>query len=499
MKLKTAIGFVLLIICLPLPFFAEGIIVDHTCTDLSRIPKAYIIKAKRQFKVTYGRTSHGSQLASGMNALKEENSLIFNFGRYPGRGSLSFWDGTPQGDLGVAGSDRWYRATKNLLQNDGKDRNIVMWSWCGQVSSATKTGIDTYLRLMNRLEKEFPRVTFVYMTGHLDGTGKHGNLNRLNQRIRAYCRKNGKVLYDFADIESFDPDGRVNYMELMADDRCRYDSNGDGRRESNWASRWVAANPRHGIALPQKAAHTHPLNAALKGRAFWWMLARLAGWKPGKNKTPTVTTKTPAVTETPPVRETPPVQKLPPVLRGPTLPPGPANRLYDFKTQGDFPDWDILGGTETVSQETGKGLVVPHGGRPGVAVNRNRFAVRILEFTARRETGSHVNWYVHVEWTGSYRPPIGIGGFINKHGCSLIVNGRVRAIPDSPKMVDRKEHRHKIVINEGKVFWGIDGRLVVERIIPPSLEMRSGQVAVGGWKSRVIFSNIRIVGTVDND
>jgi len=491
MRLKTTAGFVLLMICLPLPFFAGGVIVDHRCTDLSEVPKAYIIKAKRQFKVTYGRSSHGSQLGAGMNALKEENPLIYNFGKYAGRGSLSFWDGTPEGDLGSAGGDRWYRLTENLLRGEGKDRNIVMWSWCGQVSSATPKGIETYLRLMGQLETEFPRVVFVYMTGHLDGTGKQGNLNRFNERIRKHCRENGKVLFDFADIESFDPEGKINYMELNADDRCRYDSDGDGRRDANWADRWIAANPGHGIALPPRAAHTHPLNAALKGRAFWWMMARLAGWKPDARETP-------PVTEAPPVTETPPVPKTPPVVKVSLLPAGPADRVYDFKTEADFSDWEISGATETVSRGVGKGLVVPHGGRPGVAINRNRFSVRILEFTARGETGSHVNWYVHTVWTGSYRPRIGIGGFINKDGCSLIVNGRVIALPGSPK-IDRGEHRYKIVINDGRVFWGIDGRLVTERLIPPSLEKGSGRVAVGGWKSRVVFSSIRIVGTVHPD
>ncbi len=479
----------MLISCLPLPFFAEGVIIDHRCTDLSRVPKAYIIKAKRRFKVTYGRTSHGSQVTAGMRALKEENPFIYNFGKFVGRGSLSFWDGTPEGDLGITGSDRWYRLTKSFLRTEGGDRNIVMWSWCGQVSGATKRGIDAYLRLMSRLEKEFPGVIFVYMTGHLDGTGKRGNLNRFNERIRKHCRENGKVLFDFADIESFDPDGEVNYMELNADDRCRYDSNGDGRREANWAAQWIAAHPGHGIALPERAAHTHPLNAALKGRAFWWMLARLAGWKPGVREVQ-------PVVETRRVTEAPRVRKAPVAAKGVTLPPGPVNRFYEFKVVEDFMDWEIVDAAETVSQEVGEGLVVPHGGRPGVAINRNRFSVRMLEFTARGETGSHINWYVHVVWTGgTYRPPTGIGGFINKNGCSLVINGRVIVVPDSPK-IDRGEHHHKIIINDGKIFWGIDGRLAVERLIPRSLERGSGQVAVGGWRSRVVFANIRIMGSV---
>ena len=49
---------------------------------------------------------------------------------------------------------------------------------------------------------------FVYMTGHTDGTGLDGTLHLRNQEIRNYCKANDKVLYDFEDIESYDPDGR---------------------------------------------------------------------------------------------------------------------------------------------------------------------------------------------------------------------------------------------------------------------------------------------------
>jgi hypothetical protein len=62
---------------------------------------------------------------------------------------------------------------------------------------------------MAALEKEYPEVIFIYiyMTGHLEGTGEHGNLHVRNNQIRDYCRASNKILYDFADIESHDPDG----------------------------------------------------------------------------------------------------------------------------------------------------------------------------------------------------------------------------------------------------------------------------------------------------
>ena len=43
------------------------------------------------------------------------------------------------------------------------------------------------------------------MTGRLDGTGLNGTVNLRNEQIRNYARKHNKILFDFADIESYDP------------------------------------------------------------------------------------------------------------------------------------------------------------------------------------------------------------------------------------------------------------------------------------------------------
>jgi len=253
----------------------QALRIDHKCTDVRKVPKEFVEKAKATFRIAYGHTSHGSQIVSGMEALRKSDAQLYAYGRGDGN-VLNFRDNTPAGDLGNPDRRTWAQRTRDLLNGSGKDVNLVMWSWCGQVSNATEKDIQVYLDLMSGLEKEFPNVRFVYMTGHLDGTGKGGNLNLRNEQIREFCSKNGKVLFDFADIESFDPDGKVNFMELGATDGCDYRTP-EGRR--NWVDEWLAKNPNHGMPLPNSAAHSRPLNGALKGRAFWWMLARMAGWQ----------------------------------------------------------------------------------------------------------------------------------------------------------------------------------------------------------------------------
>ena len=138
------------------------------------------------------------------------------------------------------------------------------------MSDNTEEGINIYLNAMNQLELDYPHVTFVYMTGHLDGTGDDGNLNIRNNQIRDYCTANNKILFDFADIESYDPDGNY-FLNLAANDECNYWLDGV---QHNWADEWCAANP--GECESCSCAHSRCLNCQLKGRAFWHMMARIA-------------------------------------------------------------------------------------------------------------------------------------------------------------------------------------------------------------------------------
>ncbi|MFA6473125.1 MAG: T9SS type A sorting domain-containing protein, partial [Candidatus Latescibacterota bacterium] len=168
----------------------------------------------------------------------------------------------------------WAAATRNYLGSH-TDTNVIIWSWCGGVSHASKTDIDTYLSLMSGLEKEYPSISFVYMTGHHDGTGLAGNLHIRNEQIREYCRANNKILYDFNDIETYDPDGQY-FGDKIPTDNCDYDSNGDGKQDSNWALEWQNAHP--GAWYNCDAAHSQPLNGNLKAYAAWWLWSSLAGW-----------------------------------------------------------------------------------------------------------------------------------------------------------------------------------------------------------------------------
>jgi hypothetical protein len=143
--------------------------------------------------------------------------------------------------------------------------NYSMWSWCGQQSSNSVATVNDYLARIAAFETEYPSMRFIYMTGHTDGTNQDNSalpLARNNNMVRDYVAAHNKVLFDFADIESHDPDG--NYYPT-ASDAC------------TWCANWCTNHPSDCQNLPS-CAHSHGFNCVMKAKAFWWMMARLAGW-----------------------------------------------------------------------------------------------------------------------------------------------------------------------------------------------------------------------------
>ena len=55
---------------------AGPLIIDHTCTDLSRIPAAWIDSTKAKMRMYYGHTSHGEQITEGLRRIEETDPFF---------------------------------------------------------------------------------------------------------------------------------------------------------------------------------------------------------------------------------------------------------------------------------------------------------------------------------------------------------------------------------------------------------------------------------------
>lgn len=264
---------------------AHAVVIDHECTDITKIPQTAIEQAKSTLHIAYGHTSHGSQLTTGMTGLVgfanggglslslPENIFAWNNGGTDD--ALDLHDYAMSGDVGYYPD--WVNNTRTYLDNpDNADVNVIIWSWCGQVDDKYAAGTleDEYLTPMADLEEEYPHVDFVYMTGHVDIDDDADN-KAANDTIRDFCIRNDKILYDFADIERYDPDG--TYFEFVDDDCDHYDGPG-GSSLGNWATVWQNAHIEGTDWYDCDSAHSEPLNANRKAYAAWWLWATLGGW-----------------------------------------------------------------------------------------------------------------------------------------------------------------------------------------------------------------------------
>jgi len=315
-------SLVLLVLLYTVPLHAQnGFVVDHTSTNLSDIPEVWITQAKENLHIAYNHTSHGSQLISGMNALED----FPNFGtKYAwiddsngDNESLSLDDhgisGAP-GDLGSDGDGdgngiaQWAENTYNFLDNTNNYHiNVILWSWC----NIGGHDIPLYLNSMEYLIGQFdvggshPRaatnpVKFVYITGHANGGGEGDSSDSSNEQIRTHVMANNRILFDFSDIENYDPDNNY-YLDKRIDDALYYDNTPpyeSGSRDANWASEYLVnhndseldqlttGDGISGYSGCGSCAHSPEgsetndakLNCILKGRAVWNLFAQLAGW-----------------------------------------------------------------------------------------------------------------------------------------------------------------------------------------------------------------------------
>ena len=274
-KLKTAAAAVLLFVILaaPAPSHAwEGdgpLVIEHTCTDLSRIPSAWIDSAKTNIKMHFAHTSHGGQITVGLEILETASPhLAFAYENYllPSvPGALCILNGNTSATyitpdlywLTQAGMDE----TRAVLAAN-PSINLSMFVFCQELETAEMSFAEAYLDSMSALEGEFPGVTFVYTTGNAQLTGALGyNRYLLNERIRAFCIANEKVLYDFADLDAW-----------------WYNTVSGSWEHETYDYEGTAVPVEHPEWVGNDSSHTSFESCEQKGKAMWWLATMVSGW-----------------------------------------------------------------------------------------------------------------------------------------------------------------------------------------------------------------------------
>lgn len=245
------------------------LVIDHLCTDIAKIPPNWVIEAQALIKWHYAHTSHGSQLVYGLDTVEafdpDYDAEIEKSALPVAAGALCVFQGQEDGTY-IIPEEYWATAegmnkTRDVLRNN-PSINVSGFAWCTQLSSATEEYVQAYLDSMTLLESEFPNVTFMYMTGNAQSYGAAENRTLRNRQIRDYCVANNKVLYDFEDLDAWWFNPETHEWE-------------QGTYTDYWGNVWPVQHPQYDGT---EVAHTTWESCMQKGKAVWWMTARLAGW-----------------------------------------------------------------------------------------------------------------------------------------------------------------------------------------------------------------------------
>ena len=241
----------------------EFILIDHSSIDkFSLIPDDVIAKAA-SFRVLFRHASVGENIRYGLECM---------YGNYPARrpnscGSFhnlkydsSLWVFQNRGNPGwIEKVDDFVRETE--AQQDQFDVLMFTLGYLDgfdgmsyPVISDPENFQTMYIDKLVGLETRYPDKKFVWWTMSLAQEGQQ-NTTKFDEMLRSYAMENGKILVDMADIESHDLQGNPCFDKNNIPVIC-----------SIYTNEIVSG-------------HLNETGRDRMAKAFWYMMARLTGWK----------------------------------------------------------------------------------------------------------------------------------------------------------------------------------------------------------------------------
>ncbi len=270
---------------------------------LRSIPIQYINTARNNFHVAYQHTSHGTHVSRGVFGLqdyKTGDDILFGVKAggtgTDGDGKLDFFDyGIPGASDLSANETAFIQATRDFLDDATNEKiNIIMWSWCN-IAGHDVSG--NYLPGMTALISEYGTngskigtgagqrknaVTFILMTGHANTGNNTCDTCPKSQAdlILQYCRDNNQYCLDYYSIDTHDLND--TYYEDAGDNGNSTEYGGnfyqDWQDSHTFEEDWYNNKTSPGGSVDYGEHNTQHITANRKAYAFWWILARIAGW-----------------------------------------------------------------------------------------------------------------------------------------------------------------------------------------------------------------------------
>jgi hypothetical protein len=273
---------------------------------LRAIPDININTARTTLHVAYFHTSHGTHVsygAFGLPGFKTGDATKFGItlNSIADANKLDFHDyyanGSPYPDLSTAdaGWSAWRDQVRSYLDNSANAAiNVLMWSWC----DITGHSVSNYLSSMQTLIDEYgpggrkigtggghtrtTPVTFIFMTGHANAGANTGAGNPREQAalITDYCDTHGFFCIDYYSIDTHAMDD--TYYEDTGDNGNSVSYSGnfyqDWQASHFLGVAWYENRDSPGGSATYGEHNDQHITANRKAFAFWWVLARIAGY-----------------------------------------------------------------------------------------------------------------------------------------------------------------------------------------------------------------------------